>query len=183
MILRKSRGALGYVIMIAAFLLLAFLISDSIRVPTNRITYPELLKMIEKNEVDRVSIRGNQLIGRNKVSLVAVTDYPARFDFETTIGADFIDTVRTMYATAKGIPLEKVSVNSLGFSIDYLPPVVTPWYLEMLPYLLPMGLVMLFWFYMMRQQTGGGKVLNFGKSHASMVTPLRIRSPLRCGGR
>ena len=71
--MRKCRGALGYVIMIAAFLLLAFLISDSIRVPTNRITYPELLKMIEKNEVDRVSIRGNQLIGRNKVSLVAVT--------------------------------------------------------------------------------------------------------------
>jgi cell division protease FtsH len=160
--------------MIAAFLLLAFIISDSVRVPTNRITYPELLKMIEQNEVDRVSIRGNQLIGRNKVSLVAVSDYPARFDFETTIGADFIDTVRTMYATANSVPVDQVSINNLGFAIDYLPPVVTPWYLEMLPYLLPMGLVMLFWFYIMRQQTGGGgKVLNFGKSHANMVDPTK----------
>ena len=153
--MRKSRGAMGYVIMIAAFLLLAFVISDSIRVPTNRITYPELLGMIENGEVDRVSIRGNQLIGRNKVSLVAVSDYPARYDFETTIGSDFIDTVRTMHATVNSIPVDQVSINNLGFAIDYLPPVVTPWYLEMLPYLLPMGLVMLFWFYIMRQQTGG----------------------------
>ena len=174
--MRKSRGALGYVIIIAAFLLLAAIISDSMRLPTNRITYPELLTMIEKNEVDRVSIRGNQLIGRNKVSLVAVSDYPARYDFETTIGADFIDTVRTMYATAQNVPVDQVSVNNLGFSIDYLPPVVTPWYLEMLPYLLPMGIVMLFWVYIMRQQTGGGgKVLNFGKSHATMVDPTKNR--------
>ncbi|MDD2561210.1 MAG: AAA family ATPase, partial [Eubacteriales bacterium] len=165
---------MGYVIMIAAFLLLAFVISDSIRVPTNRITYPELLGMIENGEVDRVSIRGNQLIGRNKVSLVAVSDYPARYDFETTIGSDFIDTVRTMHATVNSIPVDQVSINNLGFAIDYLPPVVTPWYLEMLPYLLPMGLVMLFWFYIMRQQTGGsGKVLNFGKSQASMVDPTK----------
>ncbi|MDD4081709.1 MAG: hypothetical protein PHP02_09975, partial [Eubacteriales bacterium] len=172
--MRKSRGAMGYVIMIAAFLLLAFVISDSIRVPTNRITYPELLNMIEKSEVDRVSIRGNQLIGRNRVSLVAVSDYPARYDFETTIGADFIDTVRTMYATANDIPVDQVSINNLGFALDYLPPVETPWYLEMLPYLLPMGLVMLFWFYIMRQQTGGGgKVMNFGKSQAAMVDPTK----------
>jgi len=172
--LRKSRGAMGYIIMIAAFLLLAFIISDSIRVPTNRITYPELLRMIEQDEVDRVSIRGNQLIGRNKVSLVAVSDYPARYDFETTIGADFIDTVRTMYATENNLPVEQVSINNLGFALDYLPPVVTPWYLEMLPYLLPMGLVMLFWFYIMRQQTGGGgKVLNFGKTQATMVDPSK----------
>ncbi len=172
--MRKSRGAMGYIIMIAAFLLLAFLISDSIKTPTNRITYPELLSMIEKDEVDRVSVRGNQLIGRNKVSLVAVSDYPARFDFETTIGADFIDTVRTMYASKNKLPLEQVSINNLGFTIDYLPPVVTPWYLEMLPYLLPMGLVMLFWFYIMRQQTGGGgKVLNFGKSRANMFDPSK----------
>lgn len=172
--MRKSRGALGYIIMIGAFLLLAIIISDSMRVPANRITYPELLKKIEQKEIDRVSIRGNQLIGRNKVSLVAVSDYPARYDFETTIGADFIDTVRTMHATENNVPLDQVSINTLSFSIDYLPPVVTPWYLEMLPYILPMGLIMLFWFYIMRQQTGGGgKVMNFGKSHANMVDPAK----------
>jgi len=160
--------------MIGAFLLLAFFISDSLRVPTNRITYPELLAKIENGTVDRVSIRGITLVGLDKPSPTSRADYPARFDFETTIGPDFIDTVRTMHATRNKIPPEQVSVNDLSFTIDYLPPIVTPWYMEMLPYILTMGLVMLFWFFIMRQQSGGsGKVLNFGKSSASMVDPTK----------
>jgi cell division protease FtsH len=160
--------------MIAAFLLLAFFISDSLRVPVNRITYPELLSKIENGSIDRVSIRGIGLIGLNRNSQIARIDYPARYDFETTIGADFIDTVRTMHATKNNVPLDQVSVNDLDFSIDYLPPLVTPWYMEMLPYILTMGLVMVFWFFIMRQQTGGsGKVLNFGKSSANMVDPTK----------
>jgi len=172
--LRKARGPFGYIIMIAAFLLLAFIISDSMSVPINRITYPELLSRIENRTVERVSIRGSQLIGLNKNSVIARSDYPVRFDFETTIGEDFIDTVRTMHAAKTGTQLDLVSVNSLDFAIDYLPPIITPWYMELLPYLLTMGLVMLFWFFIMRQQTGGsGKVLNFGKSHANMVDPTK----------
>ncbi len=172
--MRKTRGPFGYLIMIAAFLLLAFFISDSLRVPANRITYPELLQKIESNAVDRVSIRGITLIGLYRSTPISKADYPARYDFETTIGPDFIDTVRTMHATKNSLPPEQVSVNDLSFTIDYLPPIVTPWYMEMLPYILTMGLVMLFWFFIMRQQTGGsGKVLNFGKSSASMVDPTK----------
>ncbi len=172
--MRKTRGPFGYIIMIAAFLLLAFIISDSMSVPVNRITYPDLLSRIENGTVERVSIRGSRLIGLNKNSLTARSDYPARFDFETTIGDDFIETVRMMHAAKSGLPLDQVSVNSIDFAVDYLPPVVTPWYMELLPYILTMGLVMLFWFFIMRQQTGGsGKVLNFGKSHANMVDPTK----------
>ncbi|NLE20784.1 MAG: AAA family ATPase, partial [Clostridiales bacterium] len=141
---------------------------------TNRITYPELLSRIENGAVDRVSIRGTQLIGLNVNSAISRADYPARYDFETTIGPDFIDTVRTMQATRENVPLDRVSVNDLSFAVDYLPPIVTPWYMELLPYVLTMGLVMAFWFFIMRQQTGGsGKVLNFGKSHANMVDPAK----------
>jgi cell division protease FtsH len=172
--LRRTRGPFGYLIMIASFLLLAWFISDSLKVPTNRITYPELLSKIESNTVERVSIRGNHLIGLNRNSPIARVDYPARFDFETTIGPDFIDTVRTMFATKNDKPVDQISVNDLGFKVDYLPPIVTPWYVEMLPYILTMGLVMVFWFLIMRQQTGGsGRVMNFGKSSANMVDPTK----------
>ena len=172
--MRKTRGPFGYLIMIAAFLMLAYFISDSLRIPVNRITYPELLSKIENSSVDRVSIRGNTLIGLNRPSAIAKADYPARFDFETTIGPDFIDTIRTMFANKNGKPVDQVSVNDLGFAVDYLPPIVTPWYMEMLPYIITMGLVMVFWFFIMRQQTGGsGKVLNFGKSSANMVDPTK----------
>ena len=172
--MRKTRGPVGYFIMIAAFLLLAFLISDSIGVQANRITYPELLSRVENSQLDRVAIRYPRLIGLNKGSAIARGDFPARFDFETTIGEDFIDTVRTMHATKFGRNVDTVSVNDLDFAIDYLPPIVTPWYMELLPYILTMGLVMVFWFFIMRQQSGGsGKVLNFGKSHANMVDPAK----------
>ena len=172
--MRKTRGPFGYSIMIAAFLLLAYLISDSLRIPADRITYPELLAKIENNEVERVSIRGTSLIGLNRNSSIARADYPGRYDFETTIGPDFFNTVLTMHANKKALLLERVSINDLDFSIDYLPPETTPWYMEMLPYILTMGLVMAFWFFIMRQQAGGsGKVLNFGKSSANMVDPTK----------
>ena len=172
--MRKTRGPMGYLIMIAAFLLLAFIISDSMSVQTNRITYPELLARIDEGQVERVSIRGTQLIGLNRNSTIARSDYPNRYDFETNIGGDFIDTVRTMQANKSNATLDQTSVNDLDFSIDYLPPLVTPWYLEILPYVLTMGLVMVFWFFMMRQQTGGGgKVLSFGKSRANIVDPTK----------
>lgn len=172
--MQKSRGLLGYVIMIAAFLLLAYFISDSMAIPPNRITYPELLDKIARDEVDRVSIRGNYLVGRNKPSVTAISDYPARFDFETTIGPDFYSTVLTMYANQHKVPVENVSLKDLKFRVDYLPPLTTPWYLEILPFLLPMLLVMLFWYFLMRQQSGGsGKVLNFGKSRANLADPAK----------
>lgn len=172
--MRKTRGPIGYLIIIAAFLLMAYLISDSLSVQANRITYPELLSKIENGQIDRVSIRDTKLIGLNKVSNIARADYPNRYDFESTIGDDFIQTVRTMHSKKNDIPLDQVSVKDLDFAIDYLPPIVTPWYMEILPYLISMGLVMLFWIFIMRQQTGGsGKVLNFGKSQASMVDPTK----------
>ena len=165
---------MGYVIMIAAFLLLAYFISDSMTIPPNRITYPELLDRIARDEVDRVSIRGNYLVGRNKPSVTAVSDYPARFDFEATIGPDFYQTVLTMYANQHNVQVENVSLKDLNFRVDYLPPITTPWYLEILPFLLPMALVMVFWYFIMRQQSGGsGRVLNFGKSRANLADPAK----------
>ena len=131
--MRRTRGPFGYLIMIASFLLLAWFISDSLKVPTNRITYPELLSKMKAIRWNALSIRGNHLIGLNRNSPIARVDYPARFDFETTIGPDFIDTVRTMFATKNDKPVDQISVNDLGFKVDYLPPIVTPWYVEMLP--------------------------------------------------
>ena len=175
--MRKSRGALGYVLMIAAFLMVAYIISDSISIPTTRVRYPDLLESISQGRVSRVAIRGNSLIGLTSPTLTADTDFPARYDFESTIGPDFIDTLTRMYATQSDVDVDKASINDLTFQgkklrVEYLPPVVTPWYLEMIPFLLPLGLVMLFWYFMMRQQTGGNsKVMSFGKSHANLVDP------------
>ncbi len=175
--MRKSRGALGYIFMIAAFLLVAYMISESISIPTPRVKYPDLLQNIADGKVARVAIRGNTLYGLDVPSLVSESDFPARYDFESTIGADFIETLTRMYASKNDVDPAVVSLNDIEFSgrklrLEYLSPVVTPWYIEMMPFLIPLGLVMVFWYMMMRQQTGGNsKVMSFGKSHANMVDP------------
>ena len=172
---KVSRGLIGYLAMIAAFILLIVLLSGGVNTVDRRIEYPQLLKYIDEGKVDRVSIRGISLVGRLKDSKVSLSDYPSRaYDFETTIGPDFYDTVLTMVANKAGKSVDSVSVHDLGFEIEYLAPIVTPWYLEMLPYLIPIVLLMVMWWYIMRQQTGGGgRVMNFGKSRAAMVDPSK----------
>ena len=172
---KVSRGLLGYAVMIAVFIFLIVILSNGVGGVSRRIEYPELLQKIENEEIDRVSIRGNSLVGRYKNSKISRSDYPSRaYDFETTIGPDFYDTVCKMAAEKKGVSADTISVNDLSFEIEYLAPVVTPWYIEILPYLIPMLLLVGMWWYIMRQQTGGGgKVMNFGKSRASMVDPSK----------
>ena len=176
---KVSRGLIGYIAMIAVFIFLIVLLSGGVNTVDRRIEYPQLLKLIDQGKVDRVSIRNINLVGRYKDSSVSLSDYPSRaYDFETTIGPDFYDTVLTMAANKKGVSVDTVSVNDLknilGFEIEYLAPVTTPWYLEMLPYLIPIVLLMVMWWYIMRQQTGGGgRVMNFGKSRAAMVDPSK----------
>ena len=161
--------------MIAAFIFLIIVLSGGATTVDKRIEYPELLQMIEKGQIDRVSIRGYNLVGRLKDSRISRSDYPSRaYDFETTIGPDFYDTVLTLRANELGRDIDTVSVEDLNFEIEYLAPVTTPWYLELLPYLIPVVLLMVMWWYIMRQQTGGGgRVMNFGKSRAAMVDPSK----------
>ena len=172
---KVSRGLLGYAVMIAAFILLIAALSGGMGGASKRIEYPELLKLIENDQVDRVSIRGTSLVGRLKDSRISKADYPSRgYDFETTIGPDFYATVCTLAAQKKGIDPDLVTVQDLSFEIEYLAPVTTPWYVELLPYLIPIVLLGAMWWYIMRQQTGGnGKVMSFGKSRANMVDPSK----------
>ena len=172
---KVSRGLIGYIAMIAAFIFLIVLLSGGVNTVDRRIEYPQLLKLIDQGKIDRVSIRNISLVGRYKDSKVSLSDYPSRaYDFETTIGPDFYDTVLTMAANKAGVSVDTISVKDLGFEIEYLAPISTPWYIEMLPYMIPIVLLMVMWWYIMRQQTGGGgRVMNFGKSRAAMVDPSK----------
>ncbi len=175
---RTSRGFMGYVVLISAFILIAVLLNGGFGFTENkRIEYPKLLEYIKNDQVDRVAIRNNSLVGMLRETRVAQSDFPDRnYDFETTIGEDFIETVRQMEATKRNVPIEQVSVSDLSFSIAYRAPIVTPWYLDFLPFLLIIGVSVLFWVIIMRQQGGGNsKVMNFGKSRARMVDANKNR--------
>ena len=166
---------MGYIVMIAVFLMIALLLNGGAGSPVNkRIEYPQLLNMIENGEVARVAVRGTSLVGVRKNTSVAENAFPENdYDFETTIGPDFLETVRQMKAISKGRDLDEVSVHDLDFTVQYRKPVATPWWYEMLPMLIVTLIFMVAWYLLMRSQAGGGKVMNFSRSRASMADPAK----------
>ena len=175
---KSQRGMMGYVVLIASFILIALILNGGIgQAVDRRIEYPTLLQAIEDDRVQAVAIRDTALVGIYKDTTVSIDGFPDRgYDFETTIGDDFIDTVRQMTATRLGMPLDEVGVDNFSFTVQYRAPIVTPWYVELLPLLFITALsIGLFYFIIMRQGGGNSKVMNFGKSRARMSDPTKAK--------
>ena len=176
---KSSRGLIGYLVMIAAFVLLAVLLTGGGESNGAEITYADMLDAIQAGKVEYVSIRGTNLYGRYYDSIRPLKEYPARYDFYCVIGDDFVETLRSMSANEVGAEITTVSEGNLVFAgkqlkLIYLAPLTTPWFIELLPYFIMIALMMLWWWFIMRQQTGGnGKVMNFGKSRANMSDPSK----------
>ena len=173
---KSSKGFTGYVVILTVLLVVALLVNQGMGTANGkRIEYPALLEMIKNDQVERVAIRNNQLVGLVKGTPIPANQFPdQRFDFETTIGDDFIDTVRQIQAQKDGKSIDEISVSDLSFQIEYRAPVETPWWIDFLPFLLTVGLFMVLWYFMMRAQSGGNnKVMNFGKSRARVADPSR----------
>ncbi len=165
---------MGYVVLIVAFITIALVLNGGFGQTVDpRIEYPELLTAIREDNVKAVAIRGTTLVGLYRNGKTAEADFPERgYDFETTIGADFVDTVRQMTAVKTGKDLEQVSVSDLPFTVEYRAPVTTPWYVEFLPFILMILMTFGLWYFVMARQGGGNsKVMNFGKSRARVSDP------------
>ncbi len=171
---KSNKGFITYAVMLVIILVIAISLNGSLSNQVNRrIEYPELLTMIENHEVSAVAIRSNTLVGLKTNTRIAKADFPENnYDFETTIGSDFIETARMMRARELGKTVDEVSVGDLAFTVAYRAPVQVPWYMEFLPFIIMMVVIVAIWYFMMRAQTGGsGKVMNFGKSHARVQEP------------
>ena len=175
---KPSRGLIGYIVLIAAFILMAVLLSGG-KSTGGEITYPDLLKKVQDGKVEYVAVRGQNLYGLYYDSVRSYAEFPDSYDFYCVIGSDFLDTLRTMAAADAGVDRAMISEGNLVFSgksldIIYLAPLTTPWILEWLPFILMIGLMLFFGWFLMRQQMGGnGKVMNFGRSRAQMSDPSK----------
>ena len=169
----NNRGMITYVVLLAIILVIAVMLNQTGIEPVNRrIEYPKLLDMIDQDEVGAVAIRGNTLVGVTKNTRVLANRFPeSDYDFETTIGDDFIQTARQMVANKRNVSVDEISVNDLPFTVEYRAPVVRAWWLDFIPYLIIMVVMLGAWFFIMRSQMGGGKVANFGRSNARLTDP------------
>ena len=170
---KPNRSILSYVIMIGVLILIAVLVNQSLSGGNSRrIEYQQLLTEIKGGKIAKVAIRDNALIGVRKNSLYQNSFSESNFDFQTTIPskerflADAYSITHNqalkgkadaaVKAAAESGDIEYMTALDLDFEIQYLAPVVRSWFLEFLPYLLMMGVVILIWFFMMRSQMGGG---------------------------
>jgi len=115
---------------------------------------------------------GLELIESGKAKSVKILDGEQRVDIElTNPDPEFGSSVQFFYVAPRGEQVIDAISNSTiseGFN-DEVPN--TPWYLALLGSLLPFILIgLIFWFLLSSMQAGGGKVMQFGKSKAKMVT-------------
>lgn len=177
---RPSRGMIAYLALIAAFVLIAVIVSGGGNVNGGEITYANMLDLIKKGRVEYLAVRGRTAFGLYYDSARAYGEFPDRYDFSCVVSDELLDTLYTISANDTGASKESLSEANLSFngkklSISYLAPLSTPWFVEWLPFILITVLVMAFWWFTMRQQMMGGnsKVMNFGKSRASMSDPSK----------
>jgi cell division protease FtsH len=115
---------------------------------------------------------GLSLIESGKAKSVKVLDGEQRVDIElVSPDPEFGSQVQFYFVAPRGDQVIEV-INSAVISEGYNDEVPnTPWYLALLGSLIPFILIgLIFWFLLSSMQSGGGKVMQFGKSKAKMVT-------------
>jgi cell division protease FtsH len=115
---------------------------------------------------------GLELIESGKAKSVKILDGDQRVDVELiNPDKEFGSQVQFFFVGPRGDQVVEVITNATiadGYN-DEVPS--TPWYLALLGSLLPFILIgLIFWFLLSSMQGGGGKVMQFGKSKAKMVT-------------
>ncbi len=171
---RSYKGFIWYAVILIAIVLLSQLVMPMNQSEKKKIDSSTLLTYVQEDKIAKIAIMEQTLVGLLRESKVAVDSFPNKsYDFETTIDREsFFTSVRQIYAAKLEKPFESIGEKDFAFTVQYLPKPVTPWYVELIPILVMVGMLVVFWLFVMRSQGGGNsKVMNFGRSRARMYDP------------
>ncbi len=176
--MRYLQGPLMYLVLLVVILLMVNMFGSGSRDTVTRLNYTDLLRLIEEDGISNAMVTNtNLLIARRNDSSIPETEFPRRYDVVSIIkSADlFASDVKAIYAKRLSKPADEVNPTDYSFSFDNEEPATTPWWMDWVPLIVTMGLFGLFWYFMMRQQTGSGKggVMSFGKSRARLTDPSK----------
>ena len=119
------------------------------------VSYSKFLQLVEKDEISKVTLTKNVIKFTKKDDSEFTTIAPD----EPVDDEDLVDVLQ-----AKGV--EIVAQN----------PKDPPWWMTLLTSLLPIALLVGFWYFMINQaQSGGGKVFSFGKSRAKLMGGDKVK--------
>ncbi len=174
--MKRNRGWLGYLIVLAPLLVIALLLNSTLMGQTGReVTYAQLWEMIDAGQVKSVAIRGTSLWGLKTDTTIPDSRFPeSAYDFEATVSNidSFREEAYKRQAKIDQVDPATVGDGDLSFTIIPLAPETVSIWVTLLPTLLLIGSMVLIFVLMMRAQGGGnGKVMNFGKAHARVNEP------------
>ncbi len=181
------QGPLPYLILLLVILWMVQLLGAPSGETPLELNYSTLLRWVEadlKNDegmdvtaeertmtISNIIITQTTLIGRTQDSRIPESEFGSRYDFTCTIPSEeqFYTDVNLIYEQVLG---REVSPTDYRFEVETRLPAGTPWWMELLPTFILIGLVVLLYFFIMRSQTGSGKgMASFGKSRARLTDP------------
>ena len=123
--------------------------------PIEEMSYTQFMQALEKDEISKVVVTKNSLQVTKKDG----------GEFSTIVPDEPVD--------------DEELVNKLydkGIEITAQNPKDPPWWMTLLTSLLPIALLVAFWYFMISQaQGGGGKVFSFGKSRAKLMGGDKVK--------
>ena len=114
---------------------------------------------------------GLELLKDNQVESATIIDGEQRVDLELRSSYDGLGTQVQFYFVAPrgGDIVQAVSASDVGEFTDEVPQ--TNWFLSFLGLIFPFILIgLIFWFLMSSMQGGGSRIMQFGKSRATLVS-------------
>ena len=185
--LRKIlQGPLMYLLLLAVILLMVQMLSTGSRQTTQTLSYSTLLEWVEADlrnslgetlpedmqgkTLAKVIIQSNTLRGVTEENLASY-EMTGNYDIQSVIPSEtqFYSDVSAIYESVLG---RTVSPTEYHFEILTQLPAQPAWWVEWVPLLVTVLLFALLWYFIMRQQAGGGKgMMSFGKSRARLTDP------------
>ena len=164
---KNLRGLLLYAVMLGMLILALTYLFDAPQ-QGEIVTYSDVLDYFREGHVDAFVVDGNELriqLNDGRVTQDGVVTGASVITYEVPYLSLFIDDVNTIMEERRAAGLETVK------QYDYIPPAETPWWVSFVPYLLLFGIVLVLWFFMMRQAGGGrGGAMSFGKAKTRVQT-------------
>ena len=157
------KGPLIYILLIVAIIAISSSLGNYNTADTKTVGYTEFMQMVRDGKIAQIAITDRDVVALAKDSKIAEKEFPAKYDYATYLPTytQFDQDLRTIWSVE--------DASDYKIPVKYLPTPEASLFVQILPYLLPIVLIGVLWFVMMRQSQGGGKAMNFGKSRAKMT--------------
>ncbi len=161
------KGPFIYIVIIVVIIIATQALNPPTTGQVDELTYQELLAQVKESGIKDLSVQDRTIVGRYKDTQIADEKFPLQYDFVATMPPS-VEQFNQDLAATTGTD----NPADYGFVLNYIPTEEPNFFLQLLPYLIPMGLLLVLWMFIMRraQQGGGaGGAMTFGKSKARMT--------------